>query len=361
MLSANGFYVYGASLFGQALVDFCVSTGTPPAAIIDANPRKSSYRGIEIMRFSEGPFDYSLPVLVTILGYQDVEKSILERGFQSVFATYDVFRMFPDSLKMLNACGFLWMKEPISCQYDDKMIDRVCPLFADQKSADLFLKIISYRKNPRFEDYPIPESYTMYNPPDVPLLYSGDLQILDIGAYDGDTFKMLRNEYGERINKYCAVEASPKNVLLLENTVDELPLSDCEVRIVHGAVGLPAGKSLLINENDSASTVRVVDIENGDDETSGCMIPNVNLIDLSLSDYNFVKMDIEGSDFSALQQMKSYISENRPNLALSVYHEPDDLWKMPLLLDDVSNSGYFLYLRQEGHWLFETQLYAVRK
>ena len=74
---------------------------------------------------------------------------------------------------------------------------------------------------------------------------------------------------------------------------------------------------------------------------------------------NNIKMDIEGSDLNALKEMKSYIISNYPTLALSIYHQPKDLWEMPLYIDEISSGNYSIYIRQEGHWGLETQLYAI--
>jgi FkbM family methyltransferase len=363
VVAKNSSYVYGASLFGQALADFLSSLGTPPKAIIDANPKKKSHNGIPIENFSSADFDYSLPVFITILGYDGVETSIYSRGFQHVYDTYSVFSMFPGALSVLNRCGFLWMQEPRCSQWDDGLTYRLESVLSDQKSVELLRKIISYRKSPCLDNYPVPESYPMYTPIDVPLLYESDsLRVLDVGAYDGDTYRTMREKFPQKILSYCAIEASPKNVESLRKTIAEQPLASCEVKVVYGAVGLPAGKKLFIHENKSASTVEVIDDNLPNMSVlSGSLVPNVDLSELSLSDYNFVKMDIEGADFSALECMRYYISKCRPNMALSVYHNPDDLWKIPLFLFDISNDGYYFYLRQEGHWLFETQLYAVRK
>lgn len=47
---------------------------------------------------------------------------------------------------------------------------------------------------------------------------------------------------------------------------------------------------------------------------------------------SFIKLDIEGSESAALQGAAKLIANDKPNLAISVYHEDDDLYKLPLMI-----------------------------
>lgn len=72
----------------------------------------------------------------------------------------------------------------------------------------------------------------------------------------------------------------------------------------------------------------------------------------------FIKMDIEGSEQEAIKGCRRIISDFQPKLAICVYHKPDDLYEIPILIKKF-NSKYRLYLRQYSNSRFETVLYAI--
>lgn len=72
----------------------------------------------------------------------------------------------------------------------------------------------------------------------------------------------------------------------------------------------------------------------------------------------FIKMDIEGSEQEALKGSKRIIKDFRPKLAICIYHKPDDLYEIPVLIKKL-NPEYRLYLRQYSNSRFETVLYAL--
>jgi hypothetical protein len=61
----------------------------------------------------------------------------------------------------------------------------------------------------------------------------------------------------------------------------------------------------------------------------------------------FIKLEIEGSELQALTGAKESIARNRPKMAISIYHKPEDL---ETLLDFVLETGqnYQLGFRQHN-------------
>jgi hypothetical protein len=72
---------------------------------------------------------------------------------------------------------------------------------------------------------------------------------------------------------------------------------------------------------------------------------------------DFIKMDIEGSELSALQGAESALRRWRPKLAISLYHRPEDFFSIPLWLDSLG-AGYEFFLDHYSIHHEETVLYA---
>jgi FkbM family methyltransferase len=72
----------------------------------------------------------------------------------------------------------------------------------------------------------------------------------------------------------------------------------------------------------------------------------------------FIKMDIEGAELNALKGAERTIREQRPKLAICIYHKPEDVQEIPsLLLDYVPD--YKFYIRHYSFSTWETVLYAI--
>ena len=73
-------------------------------------------------------------------------------------------------------------------------------------------------------------------------------------------------------------------------------------------------------------------------------------------------MDIEGYEQKALLGCKQHIQDEHPNLLISVYHNHEDLWKIPKMINDMY-PDYDYYLRCHGNNIFPTEivLFAINK
>lgn len=93
-------------------------------------------------------------------------------------------------------------------------------------------------------------------------------------------------------------------------------------------------------------------------ETAGHIASNgdkvVEIIDIdtyfnekNLSRIDFIKMDIEGAEMSALKGAAGTISKFKPKLAICLYHKLEDLWEIPLYIKSL-REDYEFSLRHYG-------------
>jgi len=176
----------------------------------------------------------------------------------------------------------------------------------------------------------------------------GQEYVADCGAYTGDTLlefvrlaKMLRD------GKYYAFEADPRTVGELQNTITRHGLTDF-TEVYPYAVWHESTR-LAFDCDASSSSVNaqgsiVVDARKLDDVLAGKPV-------------TLIKMDIEGAEHNALQGAESIIRTQKPKLAISLYHKPEDLWKIPQYLTSVVPE-YRYWARWHSYRTTEFVLYA---
>ena len=71
----------------------------------------------------------------------------------------------------------------------------------------------------------------------------------------------------------------------------------------------------------------------------------------------FIKMDIEGAEREALRGAEKIIREQKPKLAISIYHKKEDIWEIPGIILEM-NPDYKFYIRHYSLRDAETVLYA---
>jgi hypothetical protein len=71
----------------------------------------------------------------------------------------------------------------------------------------------------------------------------------------------------------------------------------------------------------------------------------------------YIKLDIEGSELSALRGAAGMIQRHQPSMAVCIYHCPADLWEIPLYLHELLPS-HRICLRYHTYQAFELVAYA---
>ena len=87
---------------------------------------------------------------------------------------------------------------------------------------------------------------------------------------------------------------------------------------------------------------------------------HVDCTDNEQQQVNYVKYDVEGSEYEAIKGSLKIIQTHSPTLLVSLYHRSEDLYKLPLLVKEL-NPSYKLYLRKLRYVpAWDLNLYAVK-
>lgn len=175
----------------------------------------------------------------------------------------------------------------------------------------------------------------------------------DVGAYIGDTLQELI-KHVPNINSIYLYEPDSYNLEMAKRMARQLELGDIKINI--RKKGLSNIKKQAYFEENGASGRVVNSIEQFD---------KLGLIELTTLDddvhekVSFLKMDIEGEERNALRGARSHIVNDRPAVAVCVYHKEDDLRIIYSFLKEC-NADYKMFLRHYDYqYVGETVLYAV--
>ncbi len=74
---------------------------------------------------------------------------------------------------------------------------------------------------------------------------------------------------------------------------------------------------------------------------------------------DFIKLDIEGAEYSAVQGAINTLQNHRPQIAVSIYHNLEDMYEIPLFLNETLKNYVFKIMHYDYDSLSETILYAI--
>lgn len=168
--------------------------------------------------------------------------------------------------------------------------------------------------------------------------------VADLGAFEGDTFLSYVKNYGaEGYKRYYCYEITPESCRkLLRITA---PYSNVLCRRKGAGAG-PGEMFLTVNADSSANGLEEQGEERGE---------VVALDDDITEPLTLIKMDIEGAEQGALKGCMDHLRRDRPKLALSVYHNFEDLWKLAYMVERAV-PGYRFYLRYHGGDLWPSEI-----
>lgn len=158
---------------------------------------------------------------------------------------------------------------------------------------------------------------------------------VDLGAYIGDTVKDYIASYNTYKKIYC-YEIVPETFETLKGNLAQYPNIEFRQKGAAEKEG-----TMHISENEINLSMHKLTDE-------GTLEVPVVTIDADITEpVTFIKMDIEGGEQNAILGCARHIRESHPKLAISAYHNNEDIWKCARMIDEI-DPGYKFYLRYSG-------------
>ncbi|GHU08339.1 hypothetical protein FACS1894158_17550 [Betaproteobacteria bacterium] len=239
----------------------------------------------------------------------------------------------------------LWLTDRSVYRPFGAELDRLDSLLSDEESHIWLESVVRFRLSENYA-LPSPGLTDPYHPRHLPA-WQTPLRFIDCGAFDGDTLRhFTKNGYD-----FAAIAA-------FEPDMDNFQRLSETVRYYENVVCFPCAvgaSTEIVRFNASSNTSSHISANSVEGTPVQCV-----RLDEALPTFapNLIKMDIEGAELDALNGARGIITKYRPGLAICLYHIPEHLWQIPLLLHNW-NLGYRFYIRGHCHNSFELVFYAI--
>jgi FkbM family methyltransferase len=346
--------LYGAGNLGRSVLKRLRSAEVEPIAFADDTLSKQGkiIDGLEVFppeeivdRFGSDT-TFAVTILNPALRFLDARENLRRRTGRDVLSLFDLGRMLPRTL-----LPYLQYDTPGHVLESSRDIRRAFDVLAEEESRRQFVAHVEFRLTANYEILPA-KSHPAYFPPDLIAELPADCTFVDCGAYDGDTIRQFLSHQQGRFGKIIAFEPDRQNYESLSAYVRTLEAEvSSRIHLYHGAVGDHSGEIAFNETGDMSAAVSA---------EGGGKVALFALDDVLPSNHakTYVKLDVEGFETQALAGGSRILKAERPILAVSIYHRPEDLWKIPLSLHDLK-LGYSLALRTEGDDGMDVVCYAI--
>lgn len=174
----------------------------------------------------------------------------------------------------------------------------------------------------------------------------------DVGSLDAMSAVRFINKVDGKFEKVYCFEPDKDNVKKCQAMMLEYIRQD-EAEIIQKGVWSSEGNLSFVSLGNGGSSF-VLNSNVGLDSVEVTTLDTV----FFGKKVTFIKMDIEGAEYEALLGCKNIIMEQKPKLAISIYHKPEDVLEIPKLILQY-NPEYNLYIRHYSVAGAETVLYAI--
>ncbi len=298
------------------------------------------WNGLPVTKTGNVPKDAIIINCVTSISPVQVTKNLKSAGLNNVV---EVAELISEDSAILPLPWFVSQQRAEINQYASWWHD-LYDMLSDDTSKKVLLDVLRFRltANPKYMiDYEVRlkdqyfEDFMEYN----------NEVFVDAGGYDGDTTEEFINRY-PNYKKVHLFEPSQKNLLAAKQRLSGR--RDIDFR----SVGLSDSKGTLYFNADAGSASAVT---NGVGESISVVALDEELRNEPIS---FIKMDLEGWEMNALRGAAVTIKNNKPKLAIAVYHAAKDFREIPQYLLGL-NPNYKVYLRHYTQGWSETVMFFL--
>jgi FkbM family methyltransferase len=344
-------------------------------------PHKSSWKAALVTKFNE-LFSWKVTLLPAGSRQQEIEKvSRLEGPLGGLTEVYELLEdesskatlvkvlayriMGHEKVKLpLNTASYWAQREAIRCLSKDDSTIKV--KFPDISLNHLMLDKLGYPIELYFSPSGAMATFVLrqyeYGKRNPAIKAQPGDHVIDAGGCWGDTALYFADRVGEQ-GRVHTFEFMPENLEILRRNLALNPALSQRIAVVPRALWDKSGEALHYFANGPATSLKKAWQDSEDNNDHECPFVNTITIDDFVSEgklphVDFIKMDIEGAELSALKGAEETIRTFKPKLAISLYHRDTDFIEIPTYLERLG-VGYEFFLDHFTIYGEETILFAA--
>lgn len=338
-LRKRPYVLFGAATLAKRFMQSSFANDHAPKAIIDLDPKKigQDFFGYQIMGLGGIAKDDLVIVCTHRIGRATAV--LAKNGYDAVIPYAALASVDPSCF---SEHEFYTGLKQMPDHHENELT--WVRSFFDEQSQRIFDGVMAYRQSFDLQHLHGLVSGDDYFPTDV-YSYSDCEVLIDGGAFDGDSARNFLSRVGHKYKKIVCFEPDVDNFTKLSASLSDEPNTYCFQKGLYEQTGILSFES----SHDQAAAF----VAGGSDKVEVIAIDAVP----ECADATLIKLNIEGAEPEALLGARELLTERRPKLAIAVYHRPDHIWRIPLLIKEIVPE-YEFSLRQHDDAVVETVLYA---
>ena len=280
--------------------------------------------------------------------YMWTKKKLFKKHNKIVFHYYDLVRIFP---KILTKFSMFNDGQDIIKNWD--RVKYLYKILNDKKSKLYFSEYINWIVFGDFDAQKTRIDKNQYIPNGI-FNHNKLKNVVDVGAFQGDTFIRLVRNKKLNLEKYIAIEPDKLNFKKLEKNIKPYK-KILDVKSINKAVTNSNKPVYFANTGKESSSIRKSKRNN----KKISKINSISIDDILKNTQNsLVAIDVEGHEQEVLSSSRNIISKANTIFAISIYHNQTDVLKFYDLFDKYKEK-YNVYFRVHGHDFVDSILYFV--
>ncbi len=333
-------FIVGINDLCDYLIDIFRQENISITGIVDDFTDGIEYMGYPIYRSKTLPKDAIVISCVVDGKLITAIDNLKKHGINNILTYLDLRLQSPELFKQVRFCE----NNIIDIEINKIEYTWLYSILEDEHSKQSLEHLIDFRYNynvesMRFFPFQLENQYF-----DNFILFNDDEVFVDCGGFDASTTISFISQNPTYKNVYY-FEPSPSQFITSKNNLENyrninlfnMATFNCNTVLKFDS-DLGSSSSISINGNTEIRAIKLDDIINGT--------------------VTYIKLDVEGAEFETLQGAEKLIKKYKPKLAVCVYHDQADFWRIPKLILDY-NPNYKVYLRHYTEGLLETVMYFI--